>query len=72
MNHRKTHQSYWNSEAGRELWASIQGLIQDNHLNGEQEPEKASVCLAKAAGNREVLTLVQSLTAELKGGVVNQ
>lgn len=65
---RTAHQAYWNSEAGRDLLEQIQGLIAANYVNGEREPERAGVHLARAAGVREVLTVVQSISAPSKSG----
>lgn len=69
---RQAYIDFFNTPAGRELMAGFEQLIQNNYQNAEVKPEDATIYMARAAGNREAITLVQTLSAELKGGKTPQ
>lgn len=62
----RNYQSFFNTEEGRALIDSIEQLILANYQRGEEGD--ADKFLARAYGNREVLNLILSLKAPLKGG----
>jgi hypothetical protein len=66
VNNRRTHQSYFNGEAGKELTQAIQDMITRNYLVAENDPAETLYAMQRAAGNREVLTHIQSITADLE------
>jgi hypothetical protein len=69
MNPRQAYQQFVKSELGRDLIGKIEAMIEANHQLAESEMgEDCVYYMNRARGNREVLSMLQSMSAELKGG----
>ncbi len=57
--------AFFTSPDGQEVLKTITGMIDSEHAKAEDNPERALAHTQRAKGIREVLSLLQSFTAEL-------
>lgn len=56
------------SEGGQSFVAELERLIVSNHEKAEQDPALSRDYVQRAAGIREILTHIKSVTTEVKKG----
>jgi hypothetical protein len=59
----KVHRTYFESDAGKELMTSINATITDMHKKAESNPDLAVAFTQRAKGIREVIDIINSMTA---------
>lgn len=62
------YKEFFDSPDGVKLLQALDILIDQNHIQAEDQPELSRDCMQRAKGNREAISLIKSYCTDIKKG----